>query len=142
MTALDSMVRVHRWMLDERQRKLADLQVFVDKLKDDLTALDKELEAEREVADGSDEAGMAYPAFVAASLERRKKLCDTIANLESEIEAVREEVAEAFGELKKFEMARDNQDLREADKRNRRDRLNVDELGVSIYRRNKASSGD
>jgi len=139
MTALDSMVRVHRWVLDERQRKLVDLQLFVDKLKDDLTALDKQLEAEREVADGSDEAGMAYPAFVAASLERRKKLCDTITNLESEIEAVREEVAEAFGELKKFEMARDNQGQRESDKRNRRDRLNVDELSVSIYRRNKAS---
>ncbi len=142
MTVLDSMVRVHRWMVDERQRKLADLQVFVEKLKEDLAALDQKLEAEREVADGSDEAGLAYPAYVAASLERRKKLCDTIANLESEIEEVREEVAEAFGELKKFEMARDNQNNRETAKRNRSDRLNVDELSVSIYRRNKASSGD
>lgn len=139
MTALESMVRVHQWMLDERQRKLADLQALVQKLKDDLTALDHQLESEREVAGQSAEAGMAYPAFVAAALDRRKKLCDTIADLETEVESVREEVAEAFGELKKFEMARDNHEARQAANRNRRERLNFDELGVSIYRRNRVS---
>lgn len=139
MTALESMVRVHQWMLDERQRKLADLQTLVQKLKDDLTALDRQLESEREVAGQSEEAGMAYPAFVAAALDRRKKLCRTIADLETEVESVREEVAEAFGELKKFEMARDNHEARQIANRDRRERLNFDELGVSIYRRNRVS---
>ena len=137
MTALDSMVRVHRWVLDEKQRKLADLRTLLEKLTLDLRGLDAELEAEREVAGGSDEAGAAYPAYVAAALDRRRKLCETIANLEQETEAAREEVTEAFGELKKYEVASDNRDSRESDKRKRSERINLDELGVSIYRRSR-----
>jgi flagellar FliJ protein len=140
MTALDSMVRVHRWVVDEKRRKLADLQTFVDKLKDDLIKLDEELETEREGAGRSDEAGLTYPAFVAAALERRSKLCETIANLEKEIEETREDVAESFRELKKFEMARTNQESQESAKQSRRDRLALDELGISIYRRNRAGN--
>ena len=137
MTALDSMVRVHGWMLEEKQRKLADLQALLRKLADDLASLDQELDAEREAAGKSDEAGAAYPAFVAAALDRRKKLCKTIANLEKESEAARAEVTEAFGELKKYEIASDNRQVQESDKRKRSERINLDELGVSIYRRSR-----
>ncbi len=137
MTALDSMVRVHRWVLDEKQRKLADLRTLLEKLASDLQGLDAELESERAAADGSDEAGAAFPAYVAAALDRRQKLCETIANLEKETEAAREEVTEAFGELKKYEIASDNRDARESDKRKRSERINLDELGVSIYRRSR-----
>ncbi len=139
MTALESMVRVHRWMLDEKQRKLIDLRTFLEKLKSDLESLDAELEAEREASARSDEAGAAFPAYVAAALDRRKKLCETIANLERETETAREEVTEAFSELKKYEIASDNQESQESDKRKRRERVNLDELGVSIYRRSRAA---
>ncbi len=133
------MVRVHSWVLDEKQRKLADLQAFVDKLTEDLSALDRDIETEREAAGQSDEAGSAFPSFVAAALKRRKKLCETIANLGKEVEAAREDVAEAFGELKKYELALKNQEQQESAKRSRRERINLDELGVSIYRRNRAA---
>ncbi len=139
MTAIESMIRVHRWVLDERRRNLADLQVFVDKLKGDLVGLDGKLEAEREAAGASPEAGLAYPAYVAAALDRRKRLCGSIADLEAQVEALREEVAEAFGELKKYELAQENNGRRNAAKRSRKQRLEADELGVSIYRRNKAA---
>ncbi len=100
MTALQSMVRVHRWVLEEKQRKLVELQDLADRLRNDLAQLDSELETERKAAEASDEAGLAYPGYVAATLDRRKRLCESIENLENEAEAAREEVAEAFAELK------------------------------------------
>jgi flagellar export protein FliJ len=138
MTALDSMVRVHGWVLEEKQRKLTDLRALLQKLTDDLAGVDKELDTEREAAGKSDEAGAAFPAFVAATLDRRKKLCETMANLQRESEAAREELREAFGELKKYELARKNQESQESAKRKRGERIHLDELGVSIYRRNRA----
>ena len=120
MTALQSMIRVHQWVLDERRRNLADLQVFLDKLKGDLAALDASLETERVAAEASPQAGLAFPAFVAAALERRKKLCGTIEELEGQVDALREEVAEAFAELKKYELAQENQGRRDAAKRSRK----------------------
>ena len=71
MTALDSMVRVHRWVLDEKQRKLADLRTLLEKLKLDLESLDAELEAEREASGSSDEAGAAFPAYAASVTSSR-----------------------------------------------------------------------
>ncbi len=117
MTALDSIVRVHRWVLDEKQRKLADLRTLLEKLQLDLESLDAELEAEREASGNSDEAGAAFPAYAAAALDRRRRLCETIANLERESDAAREEVTEAFSELKKYEIASDNRKSRESVKR-------------------------
>lgn len=139
MTALKSMVRVHGWVLEEKRRDLAELQIFVDKLKKDLEALDHNVEAERAAAGRSEEANLAYPAFVAAALDRRKRLCETIFNLEQEVEAARDAVAEAFKELKAFEMAHENQERREAEGRSRAERIALDEMGVSLYRRNSAS---
>ncbi len=137
MTALDSMVRVHRWVLDEKQRKLVDLRTLLEKLKLDLETLDRELEGEREAAGASDDAGAAFPAYAAAAIDRRRKLCETIANLEQETEAAREEVTEAFGELKKYEIASENRESQESERRKRSERINLDELGVSIYRRSR-----
>ena len=41
MTALDSMIRVHGWILEEKRRNLAEIQAFADKLKADLATLDR-----------------------------------------------------------------------------------------------------
>ncbi len=140
MTALESMIRVHGWVLEEKRRSLAEIQTFTDKLKNDIVALDQNVEAEREAANQSDEASLAYPAFVAAALDRRKRLSETISKLETQIDAVREEVAEAYQELKAYEMAHESQQRREATGRARAERIAQDELGVSIYRRNNAPS--
>lgn len=139
MTALESMIRVHGWILEEKRRSLAEIQVFADKLKNDLAALDRNVEAERDAANGSDAASLAYPAFVAAALERRKRLSETIGRLELQVDAARDEVAEAFKELKAYETAHKNHERREAAGRDRAERIAQDELGVSLYRRNNAS---
>ena len=140
MTALKGIIRLHRWMLDEKRRSLADLQVFVEKLRDDLTQLDRDLEKERQAAEADQEVGVAYSTYVAAALERREKLCRTIGDLEKQVELARLEVADAFEELKKFEIARDNAEILDSNQRSKRERLNLDEAGISIYRRHKASS--
>ena len=139
MTALESMIRVHGWILEEKRRGLAEIQVFADKLKNDLAALDRNVEAEREVANQSETAGLAYPAFVAAALDRRKRLSETILRLEAQIDSARDEVVEAFQQLKAYETAQENHERREAAGRDRAERIAQDELGVSLYRRNNGS---
>ena len=73
MTALGSLVRVHSWALDEKRQKLAGLEELADKMREDLAHLEAELNSEQRAAAGSIEGTIAFPAFVAAALERRKK---------------------------------------------------------------------
>ncbi len=102
MTALGSLVRVHSWVLDEKCQKLAGLEELAGKMHEDLENLEAELNSEQRAATGSIEGTIAFPAFVAAALERRKKLRESIANLGLAIDAARAEVREAFQEVKKY----------------------------------------
>ncbi len=137
MSTLGSLVRVHTWALDEKRQTLAGMERLAEKLENDLRDLEAELLRERSAATGSVEGTIAFPAFVAAALERRKKLRVSIANLELAIEAAREEVRESYREVKKYELARDNEERRERDHLALRERNTLDELGMTLHRRNK-----
>lgn len=142
MTTLGSLVRVHTWTLNEKRQKLTGLEELADKMRGDLKSLEAELRNEQRSAADSMEGAVAFPAFVAAALARRKKLHESIANLDFAIEAARNEVREAFQEVKKFELARDNQERRERERAAKREQGVLDELGVTMYRRKKAFGGD
>ena len=142
MTAMGSLVRVHSWALNEKRQKLAGLEELADKMHRDLAHLEAELTSEQSAAAGSMEGTIAFPAFVAAALERRKKLHESIAKLGLAIDAARAEVREAFQEVKKYQLAEDNYERREREKIARREQRDLDELGANIHQRKKASGGD
>ena len=142
MSALGSLVRVHTWALNEKRQTLVGLEELADKLQGDLEALEAELQREQSAATGSIEGTIAFPAFVAAALERRKRLRVSIANLDLGIEAAREEVREAYQEVKKYELARDNDERREQDKLALTERKDLDELGANLHQRKKMSQSD
>lgn len=135
MSALTSLVRVHSWALAEKRRKLAGLETLAQRLADDLARLEAELRSEQAAASGSIEGTVAFPTFVAAALERRKRLRESIADVERAIEAARAEVTEAFQEVKKFELAQAAQEARDAEERARREQAILDELGLTLKRR-------
>ncbi len=142
MTALGSLVRVHSWALNEKRQKLAGLEELADKMHQDLEQLEADLNNEQRAAAGSMEGTIAFPAFVAAALERRRKLRESIADLGLAIDAARAEVREAFQEVKKYELAQDNHERREREKVARREQRELDELGASMHQRKKGSGGD
>lgn len=142
MPALHSLARVYNWVLNEKRQRLAGLEDLAGKMRSDLATLEKQIEDEQRVAAGSMEGAIAFPAFVEAALERRKRLSKSIANLERAIKAARDEVHEAFQEAKKFELARDNNERRELDRSARRDQAELDELGVTKYERSRRLERD
>ena len=138
MSALDSMVRVHRWMLDEKRRKLVELERFVGKMREELIQLDEEIALERQTAEHAPyESKQAYATFHAAAVERRRRLQTTVDNLQREADAARAEVNEAFGELKGYEGARAAAIRRQLDERAKREQLALDETSIGIYRRKR-----
>ncbi len=142
MSALGSLVRVHTWALNEKRQTLTGLERLADKLQGDLEGLEAEMQQEQGAATGSIEGTIAFPAFVAAALERRKRLRLSIANLDLAIEVAREEVREAYREVKKYELARDNHERRERDRVTLRERKEFDELGATLHQRRKMIQGD
>ncbi len=122
MTGLAILVRLHRRILDEKRQNLADLLQLAERFKDELGVLEQSLEAERTEASRTPNGALAFQTYIAPALDRRGKLRQTIANLDSEIELARDEVGAAFQELKKYEMAQEIEKRHEAAERGHRDR--------------------
>lgn len=142
MTGLPELVRISRWHLNEKRQKLADLERLTERLEGDLARLDSGIERERKLAAEDLDASRTFPAYMQAELERRRKLEASIADIQRETEAAREEVAEAFRELKKYEMADNNQQERERRKDAKTEQQTMDELGAQLHRRAESGGGD
>ncbi len=142
MTAFKSLTRVHNWILNEKRQKLAGIDELIEKMKIDLQHLEDEIESENKAATASIEGTIAFPAFVAASLERRRRQRQTIAELEKSAEAAREEVHAAFQDVKKYQHAEELEARQKRDERSRREQIELDELGTVIFRRGQAAGED
>ncbi|SMF67592.1 flagellar export protein FliJ [Tistlia consotensis] len=139
--ALKNLIRVHRWTLDERRRTLVDLERMAEKLKGDLAGLDAELERERQTAIKAPEMAFTYPAFASAAKQRKDKIRRSIADLGKEIDRAREQVEDAFQELKKYELALEAAERRKLEQLKRREQAALDEMGLTLHLRKKAGEG-
>lgn len=135
MKGLPTLVRVRKWELDEKRRKLADLKQLAERLTDALERLSDEVAHERTVAGESADVAHAYAPFAAAAIERKRTLEASKVEVEEQITQATEELRQAFQELKTFETAQAQRSKRGADERRRRDQNRLDEIAIETYRR-------
>lgn len=134
MSALDSLIRLHRWQVDEHRRHLADLEGLAAQLSEEHHRLDRE-EAREEAAAASPEAAITYAAYARQLIERRRKLTQSRTEVAEQIERSRAGLAEAYQEVKRYEImaaSRLRQQQRREERRQQRAR---DDLGAEVFRR-------
>ncbi|HZS85754.1 MAG TPA: hypothetical protein VFA50_23005 [Stellaceae bacterium] len=141
MSALDSLIRVNRWKIDEQRRQLSELERLAERLRGEATRLEQELTSEQQVAAASHEAGYSYAGYARELIERRRKLADSLAGVEGQMAAAREALAEAFRDMKRYEITAANRARRERGAAERRQRIAQDEVALQIHRRRAAPPG-
>jgi flagellar FliJ protein len=141
VSALDSLIRINRYKLDERRRQVAELERLVERLRAESLRLEQELTSEQQVAAASFEAGHAYAGYARDLIDRRHKLAASIAEVDGQIETARAALAESFREVKRYEITAANRAKRERMTAERRQRIAQDEVALQIYRR-RAGAGD
>jgi flagellar export protein FliJ len=129
------LIRLHRWELDEKRQRLAEFELLESRLLDDLKRLEGDMENEAAIAESSPESALAYPGFVAAALKRRENLRNSIHEIEARIIEAREEVTQAFQEVKRFELALEKQLGREQELHRRREQSQMDDHAAEGFRR-------
>jgi flagellar export protein FliJ len=137
LSGLDSMIRVHKWQLDERRQQLAQLERLQERLQGEQRRLDEELVGEQKAATASDEAGFAYPDYAKALADRRAKLLHSLGEVEGQLARAREALAESFAEVKRYEMAQATRERRGRAAVARKQQIQQDELAIQMYRRGR-----
>ncbi len=135
MSALRRLVQIHSWDLEQRRKRLAELEQLAAKTRRQITEIDDQIEEEKQHAALSPDGSQLFASFLSVALTRRKRAESRLASLEGSIERTRSEVEQAFQDLKKFEVADEVQEQRRAEEDQRRQQIALDELGLEAHRR-------
>lgn len=141
MSTLDSLIRLHRWQLDEQRRAVAELEQLGTKLSGDLQRLEAEQAAEEAAARHAPSINYGYGSYIAALIERRRKLSQSLAEAEQRIAKARDALGEAFQEAKRYEIAAAKRVLNQRMQADRLQQHEMDELGADIHRRRMKREG-
>ena len=122
MKSPESMVQLRRFDVDEKQQKVADIEVMIQDFSQMVVDLDRQIEVEQERAGVTDVNHYSYPTFAKAAIQRRDNLSASIEDLGVKLNAARDDLADAFEDLKKVGLIND----RSGD-RNRENQITVEE---------------
>ncbi len=136
MTAKTTLIRLHKYKVDQVRQKLAGLEAMKVELMSRRSQLDETLERERVRAKDSDIGRLAFPTFLQSVRARQENLQRSADELEDQIAEVREELNEAFRELKTFETAEAVEHGREMAAEARAEQIELDDLAIETHRRN------
>ena len=135
MSTLESLIRMHRWQVDEHSRQVAQLEALSEKLRQELARLAEERTHEQAAAGASFVARHVYPGYIRRAMERQKTLEQSLAETEAQTVTARETLAAAFQELKRYEVAQANRARLRISAAARRERLETDALAIDAFRR-------
>lgn len=135
MRGLETLIRLSQRDLDEKRRVLGELEQLRSEFERQAQRLDDELGRERAAVAVGDGQGSA-PYFAAARL-RQETIARSADELAAKIEAAAEAVAEAFQDVKRFEIARDLKTRRRRAEAARVEQAELDEIALGRHRRRK-----
>ena len=135
MSQYDQLVRLQEWELDQKRRIVADAEAEVQVLIDRRRMLDDELVREQGIASNSVEASLHYGTFANQIMARREALHLDILDKEQVVKAANNSMVEAYRELRKAEIVRDNHNDEERRKAARLEQAEFDEIGRNLHLR-------
>ena len=104
MKSRDALIRLKRFDVDEKRRKVAEIELMIAEFNQMAIDLDRQIAIEQERAGITDVNHYAYPTFAKAALQRRNNLSASAVDLENQLESARQTLGDALEDLKKMEL--------------------------------------
>ncbi len=137
MKGLAQLIRLHRWKLNEKRQKVAELELLREGFQQKLRELESEVAREQKVAGARPEQAITYGSYATAVIDRREKLNTSLKGLESTMAMLLDEVSEAFREFKKFDLIQTRNERLARKLEDRQQQADMDEAGLNIFRRKR-----
>lgn len=133
---LKTLIRLSKFSVDEKRRVLTALQTREDQIIEEIRQGEEQLRHEQHLAaEDATGIGFSYGAFQNAWMRRRDLMHQALAAVRADIEKARDELAEAFRELKTYEVTQANREKREREELDRKEQIFLDEIGLNMHRR-------
>ena len=130
MKSRETIIRLKKFQVDEKRRKVAQIEAMIAEFERIATELDREIKLEQDRAGIHDPAHFAYPTYAKAAMTRRENLMRSTGELRTQLEEAQAALGEAFEELKKVEMLGERDQQRERAEQNAREQAELDRIGA------------
>lgn len=99
----DHLIRLKRFQLDERRRRVAQIEAMIADFTRMSADLDREIASEEQRSGISDPTHFAYPTYARAAVARRDNLKRSAGELRDQLEEAKGNLGAAAEELRKAE---------------------------------------
>lgn len=130
----ESLIRLHRFQVDERRRQVSDLEAMLEEFRRKETDLNRQVQIEQDKAGITDVGHYAYPMFAKSMLARRENLLHSIDNISRQLAEAKEYLADSYRDLKKYELIEENRKRRAKKEAVRLEQKELDEVSLNIHR--------
>src|SRR5262245_52960536 len=113
MKSRETLIRLKKFQVDERRRKVAQIEGMIAEFERMGVDLEREIKAEQERAGIHDPGHFAYPTYAKAASQRRENLKRSADELKVQMDEAQAMLGEAFEELKKVELLDERDQARE-----------------------------
>jgi flagellar export protein FliJ len=130
MKSRDTLIRLKKFQVDERRRKVAQIEGMIAEFERMAADLDREIKTEQDRAGIHDPAHFAYPTYAKAAMARKENLKRSADELKTQLDDAKAALGEAFEELKKVELLDERDQARERADENAREQTELDNIGL------------
>jgi flagellar export protein FliJ len=131
MKSRDTLIRLKRFKVDEKRRRVAQIETMVAEFDRMAVDLDREIAAEETKSGISDIAHFAYPTYAKAARGRRDNLRRSAEELKSQLDEAKAELGEAYEALKKVEILDSRERTADRAAENARSQAAMDAIGLA-----------
>lgn len=132
MKSRETLIRLKRFQVDEKRRRVAQIEGMIAEFQRMAGELDREIEGEERRAGISDPAHFAYPTYAKAARQRRDNLLNSAQELEGQLADAQRALQEAFEDLKKVEILDDREKAAERAELAARQQVETDRIAARM----------
>ena len=113
MKSRETVIRLKKFQVDERRRRVAQIESMISEFERISGDLEREIKTEQDRSGIHDPGHFAYPTYAKAAIQRRDNLKRSAHDLKIQLEDAKAALNEAFEEMKKVELLDERDQMRE-----------------------------
>jgi flagellar protein FliJ len=134
MKSRETLIRLKKFQVDERRRKVAQIETMIAEFERMAGDLEREIRVEQDRAGIHDPAHFAYPTYAKAAIGRRENLKRSADELRGQLEGVKGGLDDALDELKKAELLDERDQMRDREAENAVEQSELEAVGLMRLR--------
>ena len=130
MKSRETLIRLKKFQVDEKRRKVAQIEGMIAEFERIAGDLEREIKTEQDRAGIHDPGHFAYPTYAKAAIQRRENLKRSADELKVQLNDAKEALSEAYEELKKVELLDERDQARERADQAAQEQAELDAIGL------------